>query len=134
MYEGQTVFSQLMRYLPLRIFRQCVARYQGDHRIKQFKCLDQFRCMAFAQLTYRESLRDIQACLRALHPKLYHMGIRGRVSKSTLADCKALGFLDTYLVFSPPPQRTGFGVCLGGPAPVFYSRAAARSTVHCRRA
>jgi hypothetical protein len=86
MYEGQTVFSQLMRYLPLRIFRQCVARYQGDHRIKQFKCLDQFRCMAFAQLTYRESLRDIQACLRALHPKLYHMGIRGRVSKSTLAD------------------------------------------------
>ena len=72
MYEGQTVLSQLMRYLPLRIFRQCVARYQGDHRIKQFKCLDQFRCMAFAQLTYRESLRDIQACLRAMHPKLYH--------------------------------------------------------------
>ena len=86
MYEGQTVLSQLMRYLPLRIFRQCEARYQGDHRIKQFKCLDQFRCMAFAQLTYRESLRDIQACLRAMHPKLYHMGIRGRVSKSTLAD------------------------------------------------
>ena len=86
MYEGQTVFSQIMRYLPLRIFHQCVARYQGDHRTKQFTCLDQFRCMAFAQLTYRESLRDIQACLRAMQAKLYHMGIRGRISKSTLAD------------------------------------------------
>jgi hypothetical protein len=83
---GRTVFSQLMSFLPDREFRRCVARYSGDRRLRGFSCWDQFLCMAFAQLTYRESLRDIEACLRSSPDKLYHMGIRGRVSRSTLAD------------------------------------------------
>ena len=82
----QTVFAQIMDFLPLHEFRKCVRRYRGNHKIQKFSCLDQFFCMAFAQLTYRESLRDIEACLRALQPKLYHMGIRGKVSRSTMAD------------------------------------------------
>jgi hypothetical protein len=75
-----------MDFLPLAEFRRCVARYQGEYKVRGFSCLDQFLCLAFAQLTYRESLRDIEACLRAMQPKLYHMGIRGRVARSTLAD------------------------------------------------
>ncbi|MGB2821513.1 MAG: IS4 family transposase [Phycisphaerae bacterium] len=86
MNTGRSIFSQVMDFLPLRPFRRCVARYRGDHRVRHFSCLDQFLCMAFAQLTYRESLRDIESCLRAAGRKLYHMGIRGRVSRSTLAD------------------------------------------------
>ena len=86
MNAGRILFSQVMDFLPLRQFRQCVARYRGDHKIQIFSCLDQFLCMAFAQLTYRESLRDIESCLRAAGSKLYHMGIRGRVRRSTLAD------------------------------------------------
>jgi len=82
----QTVFAQIMDFLPLHEFRKCVRRYRGNHKVQKFSCLDQFFCMAFAQLTYRESLRDIEACLRALQPKLYHMGIRGKVSRSTMAD------------------------------------------------
>jgi hypothetical protein len=83
---GCTVFSQLISFLPDREFRRCVARYDGDYRLRGFSCWDQFLCLAFAQFTYRESLRDIEACLRASPDKLYHMGIRGRVSRSTLAD------------------------------------------------
>ena len=83
---GRTVFSQLIGFLPDREFRRCVARYDGDYRLRGFSCWDQFLCLAFAQFTYRESLRDIEACLRASPDKLYHMGIRGRVSRSTLAD------------------------------------------------
>ena len=83
---GRTVFSQLIAFLPDREFRRCVARYSGDYRSRGFSCWDQFLCMAFAQLTYRESLRDIEACLRSSPDKLYHMGIRGRISRSTLAD------------------------------------------------
>src|SRR6202158_5067738 len=83
---GRTVFSQLIAFLPDREFRRCVARYGGDRRLRGFSCWDQFLCMAFAQFTYRESLRDIEACLRSSPDKLYHMGIRGRVSRSTLAD------------------------------------------------
>jgi hypothetical protein len=83
---GRTVFSQLIAFLPDREFRRCVARYSGDYRPRGFSCWDQFLCMAFAQFTYRESLRDIEACLRSSPDKLYHMGIRGRVSRSTLAD------------------------------------------------
>src|SRR3972149_11991490 len=83
---GRTVFSHLMAFLPMHQLRKCVARYRGSHKVQQFSCLDQFLCMAFAQLTYRESLRDIEACLRAMQPKLYHMGLRGRISRSTLAD------------------------------------------------
>lgn len=86
MNTGRSIFSQVMGFLPLRPFGRCVDRYRGDRRVRHFPCLDQFLCMAFAQLTYRESLRDIESCLRAAGAKLYHMGIRGRVSRSTLAD------------------------------------------------
>ena len=86
MHSGTLVFSQLMAHLPMHSFRRCVRRYRGEHWIKSFSCLDQYLCMAFAQLTYRESLRDIEICLRAQNAKLYHMGIRGHVSRSTLAD------------------------------------------------
>ena len=85
MNTGRTVFSQIMDFLPLHSFRKCVSRYKGNYKIHSFSCLDQFLCMAFAQLTYRESLRDIEACLRSIKIKLYHMGIRGKVSRSTLA-------------------------------------------------
>jgi len=84
--EGKLVFAQIAQHLPLTTFRRCVARYSGERKVKSFSCLDQYLCMAFAQLTYRESLRDIEACLRAQESKLYHMGIQGRVSRSTLAD------------------------------------------------
>ena len=86
MNTGKTLFSQVMEFLPLHEFRQCVHRYQGNYKTKSFSCLDQFLCMSFAQMTYRESLRDIETCLRSMKAKLYHMGIRGAVSKSTLAD------------------------------------------------
>jgi len=81
----QTIFSQLMDFIPYYEFRKCVERYKGNYKIKSFSCWDQFLCMAFAQLTFRESLRDIQVCLRALQQKLYHMGFRGKVSRNTLA-------------------------------------------------
>lgn len=86
MYTGQLVFSQLMDFLPMHRFRQCVNRYNGNRHVKSFSCLDQFLCMAFAQLSYRESLRDIESCMRAMQKKLYHLGIRSQISKSTLAD------------------------------------------------
>jgi len=86
MNAGRTVFSQIMDYLPMYEFRKCVDRYNGNYHTSSFTCMDQFLCMAFAQLTYRESLRDIEACLRARQEKLYHLGIRGRISRSTLAD------------------------------------------------
>ena len=85
MNQGRTIFSQLMEYLPHKEFARCVRRYGGERYVKRFSCMDQFLCMAFAQLTYRESLRDIECCLRAHQAKLYHMGVRGRVSRSTLA-------------------------------------------------
>ena len=80
-----TVFAQIMDFLPLHEFRKCVRRYRGDYKVKSFSCLDQFLCLAFAQLTYRESLRDIESCLRTMKNRLYHMGIRGHVSRNTLA-------------------------------------------------
>jgi transposase len=83
---GRTVFSQFIAFLPDREFRRCVAQHGGDVRLRGFSCWDQFLCLAFAQFTYRESLRDIEACLRSCPDKLYHMGIRGKVSRSTLAD------------------------------------------------
>ena len=85
MHQGTTIFAQIMDFLPKHKFRKCVDRYGGNYRTRSFSCFDQFMCMAFAQLTYRESLRDIECCLRAMHEKLYHMGIRGKVSRSTLA-------------------------------------------------
>lgn len=83
---GRSVFAQLVAFLPDREFRRCVARYDGDRRYRGFSCWDQFLCMAFAQLTFREGLRDIEACLRSAPSRLYHLGIRGKVSRSTLAD------------------------------------------------
>lgn len=86
MFDGQFVFTQLMHFLPRREFHACVERYQGHRRPRGFSCRDQFLSLAFAQLTFRESLRDIETCLRALEAKLYHVGFRGKVSRSTLAD------------------------------------------------
>ena len=86
MNEGRAVFSQLISFLPDREFRRCVERYGGDIRLRGFSCWDQYLAMAFAQLTYRESLRDIEACLRSMQGKLYHLGFRGKVARSTLAD------------------------------------------------
>ena len=100
MNAGQSIFSQLMDFLPAYEFRQCVARYQGDYKLKSFSCWDQFLCMAFAQLTYRESLRDIEACLRANQAKLYHMGIRGRVSRNTLANANSVRDWRIYADFA----------------------------------
>ena len=86
MYVGQIVFSQVMQQLPMRRFATCVDRYSGDSRVRTFSCRDQFYTMAFAQMTFRESLRSALACLTAMNAKLYHMGIRGRLSRSTIAD------------------------------------------------
>lgn len=85
MYTGKIIFSQVMNYLPIHTFRRCVQLYHGHYKVKSFSCLDQYLSMAFAQLTYRESLRDIETCLRAQQNKLYHMSIRSKVSRSTLA-------------------------------------------------
>ncbi|HEV2186283.1 MAG TPA: IS4 family transposase [Stellaceae bacterium] len=100
MYEGKLVFSQLMDHLPQHTFRRCVERYGGDWSIKSFSCQDQFRCMAFAQLTYRDSLRDTVTCLNAQQAKLYHMGIRGPVRRSTLADANEQRDWRLYAAFA----------------------------------
>jgi hypothetical protein len=90
MHAGQYVFAQVMDYLPWHVFRRCVARYGGDRKIKSFSCVDQFRCFAFVQLTWRESLRDIEACLRAQSGKLYHLGFRcPQISRNTMANANA---------------------------------------------
>jgi hypothetical protein len=100
MYTGKLVFAQVMDHLPLHTFRRCVARYRGEHKVKRFSCLDQYLCMAFAQLTYRESLRDIEACLRAQSSKLYHLGIRGHVARNTLANANATRDWRIYCEFA----------------------------------
>lgn len=100
MNSGQTIFAQLMDFLPTFEFRRCVERYQGNYKLKSFSCWDQFLCMAFAQLTYRESLRDIEACLRANQTKLYHLGIRGRVSRNTLANANSVRDWRIYADFA----------------------------------
>lgn len=86
MYGGKLVFAQVMEFAPWHAFRRYVDKYRGDFNVRRFTCLDQFLCLSFAQLTYRESLRDIEACLRAQSSKLYHLGIRGNISRSALAD------------------------------------------------
>lgn len=90
MFTGRLVFSQVMDFMPLPVFRRCVAKYQGDFKVRKFSCLDQYLCMAFAQITYRESLRDTVTCLRSQGNKLYYMGVRGNVRRSTLADANEL--------------------------------------------
>ncbi len=100
MYEGQIVLAQLMELLPRRDFNACVARYRGDYRQRSFSCRDQFLALAFAQLTFRESLRDIATCLEAVGPKLYHAGFRSRVSRSTLADANRVHDWRIYADFA----------------------------------
>jgi len=97
---GKTIFSQLMDFIPPYEFQKCVDRYSGNYKVKTFSCWDQYLCMAFAQLTYRESLRDIQVCLRAAHTKLYHMGIRGNVSRNTLANANQVRDWRIYADFA----------------------------------
>jgi Domain of unknown function (DUF4372)/Transposase DDE domain len=100
MFVGNLVFAQVMEHLPLHTFRRCVARYGGEHKVQRFSCFDQFLVMAFAQLTYRESLRDIEACLRAQQSKLYHLGIRGGVARNTLANANAVRDWRIYADFA----------------------------------
>lgn len=100
MHSGQLVFAQLMDYLPRHEFNTCVRRYGGDRRPRGFTCRDQFLCLAFAQLTFRESLRDIETCLRAVATKLYHAGFRGQVSRSTLADANRVHDWRIYADFA----------------------------------
>ncbi|MGA8871242.1 MAG: IS4 family transposase [Candidatus Acidiferrales bacterium] len=100
MNRGKLVFAQLMQHLPLTTFRRCVTRYRGEFKVKSFSCLDQFLCMAFAQLTYRESLRDIEVCLRAQSSKLYHLGIRSAVARNTLAHANAVRDWRIYANFA----------------------------------
>ena len=100
MHEGHYVFAQLMQHLPLTTFRRCVARYGGEYRIKRFSCLDQYLCLAFAQLTWRESLRDIEACLRAQSSKLYHLGFRSTIARNTLANANAVRDWRIYAEFA----------------------------------
>jgi hypothetical protein len=100
MHEGKIVFSQLMDHLPLHSFRRCVERFGGERSVKSFSCQDQFRCMAFGQLTYRDSLRDTVTCLNAQQAKLYHMGIRGHVRRSTLADANERRDWRLYAAFA----------------------------------
>ena len=100
MHVGKLVFPQIMDHLPLTTFRRCVARYGGEHKVKTFSCLDQYLSMAFAQLTYRESLRDIEACLGAPTGKLYHMGIRSNLARNTLANANAVRDWRIYADFA----------------------------------
>jgi hypothetical protein len=100
MRQGHYVFAQLMQHLPLTTFRRCVARYNGEYRIQQFSCLDQYLCLAFAQLTWRESLRDIEACLRAQSSKLYHLGFRSAIARNTLANANAVRDWRIYADFA----------------------------------
>ncbi len=100
MHSGQLVFSQVIAHLPMSTFRSCVKRYRGNYKVKSFTCLDQFLCMAFAQMTFRESLRDIESCLRAQRSKLYHMGIRDIVSRNTLANANKVRDWRIYADFA----------------------------------
>src|SRR6476660_3401344 len=100
MDPGRLVFAQLMDFMPRYEFDACVRRYNGDRRLRGFSCRDQFLCMAFAQLTFRESLRDIVTCLRAMESKLYHAGFRGLISRSTLADANRVHDWRIYADFA----------------------------------
>jgi hypothetical protein len=106
MHSGNLVFAQLMEFAPWHTFRRLVTKYRGDFNVRTFSCLDQFLSMAFAQLTYRESLRDIEACLRAQSSKLYHMGLRGTVSRSALADANERRDWRIYAEFAQGLIRT----------------------------
>ena len=107
MNGGKIIFAQLMDHLPQHTFRRCVARYRGDHKVKRFWCIEQYLCMAFAQLTFRESLRDIETCLRAQSAKLYHMGIRAPVARNTLANANRGARLADLRRFRASADRDG---------------------------
>src|SRR2546426_477711 len=123
MNRGKLVFAQLMQHLPLTTFRRCVTRCRGAFKVKSFSCLDQFLCMAFAQLTFRERLRDIEVCLRAQSSKLYHLGIRSAVARNTLANANAVRDWRIYADFAqsligiarPLYAQESFGVDLQEP-------------------
>lgn len=101
MYNGEYVFAQVTDHLPWHVFRRCAARYGGEHKVKRFSCFDQFRCLAFAQLTWRESLRDIEACPRAQSSKLYHRGFRSpRIARNTMANPNAVRDWRIYADFA----------------------------------
>lgn len=112
---SRTVFAELMTHVSPRTFQTCVARYGGDYKTSRFSCWDQYLCMAFAQLTYRESLRDIEACLRAVQPRLYHMGIRARISRSTLADANETRDWRIYADFAQSLIRTARALYINEP-------------------
>jgi len=115
MHTGKLVFAQVMEHLPLATFGRCVTRHKGHRKVKRFTCLDQYLCMAFAQLTYRESLRDIEACLRAQASKLYHLGIRSQVSRNTLANANATRDWRIYCEFAQGLIRTARGLYVDEP-------------------
>ena len=121
MLPGRTVFAQLMDGVSRFEFQQCVARYDGHERVSRFSCWDQYLSMAFAQLTYRESLRDIEACLRAVQPKLYHMGIRSRVARSTLADANETRDWRIYADFAQGLIRTARALYINEPLAVDFA-------------
>lgn len=115
MNSGRTIFAQLMDFVPAHEFRRCVKRYHGHRKVSSFSCWDQFLCMAFAQLTCRQSLRDIETCLRAVGAKLYHLGIRGRVSRSTLADANEARDWRIYADWAHVLIRQARGLYAGEP-------------------
>jgi hypothetical protein len=118
MPQSRTVFAELMTHVSPRTFQTCVARYGGDYKTSRFSCWDQYLCMAFAQLTYRESLRDIEACLRAVQPRLYHVGIRARISRSTLADANETREWRIYADFAQSLIRTARDLYVNDPLAV----------------
>ena len=112
MYTGKMLFAQIMDFLPWKTFHRLVSRYDGDHRIRTLPCADHFRTLAFAQLTYRESLRDIEACLSAQSAKLFHMGIGSPIKRSTLADANERRDWRIYAEFAQRQTRHRFArVC-----------------------
>lgn len=118
MYAGKLIFAQVMEFAPWHTFRRSVAKYRGDFNVRRFSCLDQFLCMAFAQITYRESLRDIEGCLRSQPAKLYHLGIRGNVSRSALADANEERDWRIYCEFAQSLIRIARGLYLDEPMAV----------------
>ena len=115
MNDGKTVFAQLFEHIPVNDFRKAVRRYRGEYKVQKFSCLDQFLCMGFAQLTFRESLRDIETCLRTVRPKLYHMGIRGGISRTTLAKANENRDWRIYADFAQVLIRTARGLYVNDP-------------------
>jgi len=115
MNDGKTVFAQLFEHIPMNDFRKSVRRYRGEYKVQKFSCLDQFLCIAFAQLTFRESLRDIETCLRTVRPKLYHMGIRGGISRTTLAKANENRDWRIYADFAQVLIRTARNLYVNDP-------------------